>query len=54
MSTKLTLESILADVQLWRLNKSSPHNRIPDDLKRKHFITPPPKNVTGFSVSCTG
>ena len=36
MSTKLTLESVLADFQVWRLHKSSPHNRIPDDLKRKH------------------
>ena len=47
-------ESVLADFQLWRLNKSSPHNRIPDDLKRKHLINPPSKTVTGFSVSYIG
>ena len=35
MSTKLTLESVLADFQLWRQTKSSPRNRIPDDLKQK-------------------
>jgi len=35
MNTKLTLESVLADFQLWRQTKSSPRNRIPDDLKQK-------------------
>ena len=35
MNTKLTLESVQADFQLWRQNKSSPRNRIPENLKQK-------------------
>lgn len=35
MSTKLTLESVQADFQLWRQNKSSPRIRIPENLKKK-------------------
>ena len=35
MNTNLTLESVLADFQLWRQTKTSPRNRIPEDLKQK-------------------
>lgn len=33
MKTKHTLESVLADFQLWRQNKTSPRSRIPEKLK---------------------
>jgi hypothetical protein len=33
MKTKHTLESVLADFQLWRQNKTSPRSRIPENLK---------------------
>jgi hypothetical protein len=35
MNTKPTLESVQADFQLWRQNKSSPRTRVPENLKRK-------------------
>jgi hypothetical protein len=35
MHTKPTLESVQADFQLWRQNKSSPRTRVPENLKRK-------------------
>ena len=35
MNTKPTLESVVSDFHQWRQNKTSPRNRIPEELKQK-------------------